>query len=225
MSLVHDLATAALRRLDAETAHRAAVAALTADLGPRARPADPILATRVGGLALPSCIGLAAGFDKDAQAPDAILAAGFGFVECGTVTPLPQPGNPRPRLFRLTDDQAVINRMGFNNGGCAAAVQRLAARIAVNRTVAGLHFPVDSAVGRLLGTALGEFVVARCTGGKLHERVSEAKESVTELSHDIARRAGKGAAKANREVHDEPWKAIGSAAAVGLLIGMLFSRR
>ena len=89
MSLTHDLATAALRQLDAETAHRAAVAALAAGLGPRCPAPDPILATTVGGLVLPSCIGLAAGFDKDAQAPDAILAAGFGFVECGTVTPLP----------------------------------------------------------------------------------------------------------------------------------------
>ena len=128
MSLMHDLATAALRQLDAETAHRAAVAALAAGLGPRCPAPDPILATTVGGLALPSCIGLAAGFDKDAQAPDAILAAGFGFVECGTVTPLPQPGNPKPRLFRLTDDHAVINRMGFNSGGLEAFARRLEKR-------------------------------------------------------------------------------------------------
>jgi dihydroorotate dehydrogenase len=142
MSLVHDLATAALRRLDAETAHRAAVAALAAGLGPRARVADPILATTVGGVALPSCIGLAAGFDKDAQAPDAILKAGFGFVECGTVTPLPQAGNPRPRLFRLTDDQAVINRMGFNSGGLEAFARRLERRRAQG---------LDGVVGANLG--------------------------------------------------------------------------
>jgi dihydroorotate dehydrogenase len=142
MSFVHDLATAALRRLDAETAHRAAVAALAAGLGPRARVADSILATTVGGVALPSCIGLAAGFDKDAQAPDAILKAGFGFVECGTVTPLPQAGNPRPRLFRLTDDQAVINRMGFNSGGLEAFARRLERRRAQS---------LDGVVGANLG--------------------------------------------------------------------------
>lgn len=128
MSLFHDLGAAALRQLDAETAHRAAVAGLAAGLGPRARPSDPILSTTVAGLRLPSCIGLAAGFDKDAQAPDAILAAGFGFVECGTVTPLPQAGNPKPRLFRLSADQGVINRMGFNSGGLDAFARRLEQR-------------------------------------------------------------------------------------------------
>ncbi len=128
MSLLHDVATLGLRQLDAETAHKAAIAGLAAGLGPRAPAPDPILKTTVGGLALPSCIGLAAGFDKDAQAPDAILAAGFGFVECGTVTPLPQAGNPKPRLFRLSGDHAVINRMGFNSGGLQAFAKRLEAR-------------------------------------------------------------------------------------------------
>ncbi len=128
MSLIHDAATAALRRIDAETAHRAAVAGLAAGFGPRAHAGDPVLATALAGLSLPSCIGLAAGFDKDAQAPDAVLAAGFGFVECGTVTPLPQTGNPKPRLFRLREDQAVINRMGFNSGGLEAFARRLEKR-------------------------------------------------------------------------------------------------
>ena len=82
----------------------------------------------LGGLFLPNCLGLAAGFDKDAEVPDAMLAAGFGFVECGTVTPLPQAGNPRPRLFRLSQDRAVINRMGFNNKGLEAFADRLAGR-------------------------------------------------------------------------------------------------
>lgn len=128
MSL-HDLATRALRGLDPEDAHRLAVAGLKAGLGPRApaRP-DPILAVELAGLRLPSCLGLAAGFDKNAEAPDALLAAGFGFVECGTVTPRPQAGNPRPRLFRLTEDRAVINRMGFNNDGLEAFARRLARR-------------------------------------------------------------------------------------------------
>ncbi len=129
MSGVHDLAAASLRLIDAETAHRTTIALLKAGLGPR--PAIPILrrlATKVGGLALANPIGLAAGFDKNAEAPDAMLAAGFGFVECGTVTPLAQAGNPRPRLFRLAEDRAVINRMGFNNAGAEAFAGRLAAR-------------------------------------------------------------------------------------------------
>ncbi|MDO1559354.1 quinone-dependent dihydroorotate dehydrogenase [Brevundimonas sp. 2R-24] len=126
--MVQDWAAAALRRLDPETAHHLAIAALEAGLGPRVPAADPILATRVAGLDLPNCVGLAAGFDKDARVFAPLLRAGFGFVECGTVTPLPQPGNPRPRLFRLSEDEAIINRMGFNNDGVEAFAQRLARR-------------------------------------------------------------------------------------------------
>jgi dihydroorotate dehydrogenase len=121
VSLPHDLAAPALRLLDPEDAHRLTLAALRAGLGPRAPASvDPILATSLAGLSLPNPIGLAAGFDKDAEAPAALLRAGFGFVECGTTTPRPQAGNPRPRLFRLPRDRAVINRMGFNNQGLEA---------------------------------------------------------------------------------------------------------
>lgn len=123
-----DLAAAGLRRLDAEQAHKLTIRALQTGLGPRGGTDDPILATTVAGLALPNVVGLAAGFDKDAAVPGAMLRAGFGFVECGTVTPLPQAGNPRPRLFRLPEDGAVINRMGFNNGGLEAYASRLARR-------------------------------------------------------------------------------------------------
>lgn len=126
MSGVHDLAAATLRTLDPEDAHRLTIRALALGLGPRAPAPDPFLATTVAGLALPSAVGLAAGFDKNAEAFGPMLSAGFGFVECGTVTPLPQAGNPRPRLFRLTQDQAVINRMGFNNAGLEAFAARLA---------------------------------------------------------------------------------------------------
>lgn len=127
MSALHTLATRALHRLDPEDAHRLTIQALKAGLGPRASGADdPSLAVEIVGLKLPNCVGLAAGFDKNAEAPDAMLAAGMGFVECGTVTPKPQAGNPRPRLFRLTEDQAVINRMGFNNEGLEAFAARLA---------------------------------------------------------------------------------------------------
>jgi dihydroorotate dehydrogenase len=115
--------------LDPEDAHGATIGFLRAGLGPRAaRGGQPRLAVELCGLKLENCVGLAAGFDKNAQTPDAMLAAGFGFVECGTVTPLPQAGNPRPRLFRLSEDQAVINRMGFNNQGLEPFARRLAAR-------------------------------------------------------------------------------------------------
>ncbi|MBL8551557.1 MAG: quinone-dependent dihydroorotate dehydrogenase [Hyphomonadaceae bacterium] len=129
MSLPHDWATRALRAADPETAHDAALRALELGLGPRLRNDRwPQLRTSLAGLDLPNPIGLAAGFDKNARAPDAMLAAGFGFVECGTVTPLAQTGNPKPRLFRLAADRGVINRMGFNNAGLQAFVMRLQAR-------------------------------------------------------------------------------------------------
>lgn len=127
MSLSADLGAAALRRLPPETAHRLTLGALRAGLGPRrVGPDDPVLATTLAGLDLPNPIGLAAGFDKNAEAIGPLLAAGFGFVEVGTVTPRPQPGNPRPRLFRLPEDGAVINRLGFNNAGLDAFAARLA---------------------------------------------------------------------------------------------------
>ena len=118
-----------MRILPAERAHKTTIKALKAGLGPApVKTASPELVTQVGGLTLPNPVGLAAGFDKDCDVPDAMLAAGFGFVECGTVTPRPQIGNPKPRLFRLTEDQAVINRMGFNNGGLEVFKSRLTKR-------------------------------------------------------------------------------------------------
>ena len=100
MSVLHSLATRALQVLPAEDAHRVSIAALKAGLGPRAPADDPALAMELAGLRLPNPVGLAAGFDKNAQVPSAMLEAGFGFVECGTVTPRPQAGNPRPRSPR-----------------------------------------------------------------------------------------------------------------------------
>ena len=112
--------------LEPERAHRAAITALRLGLaGSAPFRVVPILRTRVFGLTFPNPVGLAAGFDKDAEVTDAVLALGFGFVEAGTVTPRPQPGNPRPRLFRLEEDQAVINRYGFNSRGLEAFVKRL----------------------------------------------------------------------------------------------------
>jgi len=129
MSFIYKMGTAGMRMLPAEAAHKTTIKALRAGLGPVAvKTTSPELVTHVGGLTLPNPVGLAAGFDKDCHVPDAMLAAGFGFVECGTVTPRPQVGNPKPRLFRLVEDKAVINRMGFNNGGLEDFKSRLTAR-------------------------------------------------------------------------------------------------
>ena len=128
--MILDFGAALIRKLPPETAHRATVRilALAAPMLPRAQQDDPRLETNVLGLRFANPIGLAAGFDKDAEVPDAMLKLGFGFVECGTVTPKPQAGNPRPRLFRLKNDGAVINRMGFNNRGMERFASRLESR-------------------------------------------------------------------------------------------------
>jgi dihydroorotate dehydrogenase len=131
------IASPLLRLLDAETAHHATIAALKM-LPPRAPPPDdPRLAVSAFGLDFPNPIGLAAGFDKNAEIPDAMLGLGFGFVEVGTLTPRAQPGNPRPRAFRLIEDRAVINRYGFNNEGHAPALARLSKR--ARRGIVGVN--------------------------------------------------------------------------------------
>jgi len=124
-------------RLDAEAAHRATIAALRCTPRRRVPAFAASLASEVAGLRFPSPVGLAAGFDKDAEVPDALLSLGFGFVEVGTLTPRPQDGNPRPRLFRLVEDQAVINRMGFNNRGQGSALERLGKR--ARRGIVGVN--------------------------------------------------------------------------------------
>jgi dihydroorotate dehydrogenase len=117
-----------LRWFDPEDAHRLALHGLKLLPPARLRPDDQKLAVRAFGLNFPNPIGMAAGFDKNAEVPDALLRLGFGFAEVGTVTPKPQAGNPRPRLFRLERDEAVINRLGFNNDGAQTVLRRLAAR-------------------------------------------------------------------------------------------------
>ena len=117
-----------LRWLDPEDAHRLAIQGLRLLPPLRTRADDAKLAVRAFGLNFPNPIGMSAGFDKNAEVPDALLRLGFGFVEIGTVTPKPQSGNPRPRLFRLERDEAVINRLGFNNDGAEPVLRRLASR-------------------------------------------------------------------------------------------------
>ena len=123
-----DLSAAALRLIDPEVAHGLAIRAMKALPLPAPAADETVLRTRVAGLELPNPIGLAAGLDKNAEALRGLSRLGFGFVECGSVTPQPQPGNPRPRLFRLTEDHAIINRMGFNNAGLDVFSQNLQAR-------------------------------------------------------------------------------------------------
>ena len=118
-------------KMDAERAHRATIGLLRLRTGTAFTPEPPYtptLVTRVAGLDFLNPVGLAAGFDKDAEVFEQMLSLGFGFVEVGTLTPRPQAGNPRPRLFRLAEDQAVINRMGFNNRGQKDALRRLSRR-------------------------------------------------------------------------------------------------
>jgi dihydroorotate dehydrogenase len=126
--MFYRLARPALFMLDAERAHGLAIATLKLRGSNGAPPAAGLLASEVAGLTFPNPLGMAAGFDKDGEVPDALLAVGFGFAEVGSITPLPQGGNSKPRLFRLAEDGAVINRMGFNNRGAEAAVGLLSPR-------------------------------------------------------------------------------------------------
>jgi dihydroorotate dehydrogenase len=129
MNFAERLALAALHKLDPERAHCLSLAALRMGLAPEPGPySTPRLATSLAGMSLPNPVGLAAGYDKNAEALPALMAAGFGWLEVGAATPLAQPGNPKPRLFRLTEDRAAINRFGFNNQGMEAIVTRLAQR-------------------------------------------------------------------------------------------------
>ena len=127
--LIEQIGLAALHRLDPETAHGLALKALGAGLAGGSGPVtSPRLRTSIAGIELPNPVGAAAGFDKNAVAADRLMRTGFGFCEIGAVTPRPQTGNPKPRLFRLREDLAVINRFGFNNAGMAAVRANFAAR-------------------------------------------------------------------------------------------------
>ena len=128
IALFDTLARPLMGLLEPENAHRLAINTLKLAPLPPPKADDARMAMRVFGLNFPNPVGMAPGFDKHAEVPDPLLRVGFGFVEIGTVTPLPQPGNPRPRLFRLNSDEGVINRLGFNSEGADAVLARLAAR-------------------------------------------------------------------------------------------------
>jgi dihydroorotate dehydrogenase len=128
MSVYARVSRPLFRYVSAERAHRLGVVALKTGVVPVRSLRDERLHVSLLGLEFPNPLGMAAGFDKNAEVPDALLRIGFGFAEVGTVTPLAQPGNPQPRMFRLTQDRAVINRLGFNNAGHAAALERLSRR-------------------------------------------------------------------------------------------------
>ncbi|MCB4455421.1 quinone-dependent dihydroorotate dehydrogenase [Leisingera sp. McT4-56] len=140
MKLTEKLALAAMHRIDPEAAHGLSVKALTMGLAPAPGPVTSArLKTTLAGIELPNPVGLAAGYDKNAEALAPLSKSGFGFIEVGAATPRPQPGNPKPRLFRLTEDKAAINRFGFNNEGMEAIGARLAQR------------PRDAVIGLNLG--------------------------------------------------------------------------
>ncbi len=129
MTLLEQFGMVALRSIDPEVSHGLAIRALQMGLGPKSGPfSSARLKTSIAGLELPNPVGLAAGFDKNATALHPLAKCGFGFVEVGAATPRPQPGNPKPRLFRLSEDKAAINRFGFNNDGMDAIAERLAQR-------------------------------------------------------------------------------------------------
>ncbi len=160
MSLSERIGLSVLRLLDPETAHGLALRALNSGLVPRPGPVtSPRLSTSLAGLTLPNPVGLAAGLDKNAAAVAPLMRTGFGFVETGAATPRPQTGNPRPRLFRLNEDRAVINRFGFNNDGMEAIGKRLAKR------PSGIPVGINLGANADSDDRISDFVaVLRCCG-------------------------------------------------------------
>lgn len=198
----------ALFAFDPETAHGMSIAALKSGLPICGRaPSSERLKTRICGLDFPNPLGMAAGYDKNAEVPDALIGLGFGFAEVGTVTPLPQPGNPRPRIFRLTEDDAVINRLGFNNEGHDRAFDRLKARagrkgivgvnIGANKDSTDRVADYEAGVRRFAGIAsyLTVNISSPNTPGL---RNLQARESLAELLSRVM--AARDAASGNRAV-------------------------
>lgn len=145
LSALYDFARPALFAFGPEEAHELVLRSLELGVHPRDVDVDPAcLETSIWGLSLRNPLGIAAGFDKDARVPDAVIAMGCGFAEVGTTTPLPQSGNPRPRVFRLPEDGAIINRLGFNNAGHAATLERLRGRRGTGVVVVNIGANKDS---------------------------------------------------------------------------------
>ncbi len=189
MKLTEKLGLAALHRMDPETAHGLSIKALQAGLAPTPGPVTSSrLQTELAGLRLPNPVGLAAGFDKNGEVLAPLSRAGFGFIEVGAVTPRPQPGNPKPRLFRLTEDKAAINRFGFNNEGMEVMAERLANR------------PKDAVIGLNLGANKdsddrpGDFakVLAHCAAHLDFATVNVSSPN-TEKLRDLQGKAALGA--------------------------------
>ncbi len=189
MKLTEKLGLAALHRMDPEAAHGLSIKALQAGLAPTPGPVTSSrLQTELAGLRLPNPVGLAAGFDKNGEVLAPLSRAGFGFIEVGAVTPRPQPGNPKPRLFRLTEDKAAINRFGFNNEGMEVMAERLANR------------PKDAVIGLNLGANKdsddrpGDFakVLAHCAAHLDFATVNVSSPN-TEKLRDLQGKAALGA--------------------------------
>lgn len=181
MSILEPAGLALLRGLDPETAHGLAIRALQSGLVPMPRPVvSRLLQTRVAGLDLPNPVGLAAGFDKNATALKGLSRAGFGFVEVGAATPRPQQGNARPRLFRLTQDRAVINRFGFNNEGAQAIAARLGTR------PAGMVLGLNLGANKDSSDRAGDFAaVLRMTGAHIDFATVNVSSPNTERLRDL----------------------------------------
>ena len=240
LSRAYALARPVLSRLDPERAHHLTILALRSGLVRGAsEPDDPILRTCVLGLEFPNPIGLAAGFDKHAEVVDAMLSLGFGFIEAGTVTPLPQAGNPKPRLFRLEADGAVINRFGFNSRGLAAFRNRLEARrargagivganVGKNRDTADAASDYERGIEELAPVA--DYLVINVSSPNTPGlRALQRKEEITDLLRRAiaARRRGVGQhrppllAKVGPDLDDVEWRHIGEAAEASGLDGLV----
>ncbi|MGN6307596.1 MAG: quinone-dependent dihydroorotate dehydrogenase [Mesorhizobium sp.] len=191
--------------LDPERAHGLSIAALRSGLPVAVRPVpDSRLAVSACGLNFPNPLGMAAGYDKNAEVPDALLSLGFGFAEVGTITPLPQPGNPKPRIFRLTEDGAVINRLGFNNEGHTAAERRLIARkrrngivgvnIGANKDSADRVADYEAGVARF--AALASYLTVNISSPNTPGlRTMQGREQLAELLSRVVAARGKAAAQ------------------------------
>ncbi len=240
LSRAYALARPVLARLDPERAHYLTILALRSGLLRAApEPDDPILKMRVLGLNFSNPIGLAAGFDKHAEVVDAMLSLGFGFIEAGTVTPLPQAGNPKPRLFRLDPDRAVINRFGFNSRGLAAFRERLAARrgrgagivganVGKNRDTADAASDYERGIEELAPVA--DYLVINISSPNTPGlRALQRKEEITKLLRRAVAARGGGAdqhrppllAKVGPDLDEDEWRDIGAAAEASGLDGLI----